>query len=82
LPTKTFSLPNDLTKYFAIVPAASVTTWPALAALNIMHPHSPQTAILSSVIFNPLIIIALIPLALKKSAIGPNPRNAFCRVSC
>jgi potassium-transporting ATPase ATP-binding subunit len=77
LPTKTFSLPNDLTKYFAIVPAASV-----LAALNIMHPHSPQTAILSSVIFNPLIIIALIPLALKKSAIGPNPRNAFCRVSC
>ncbi|CAB3752078.1 Potassium-transporting ATPase ATP-binding subunit [Paraburkholderia humisilvae] len=61
----TFSVANDLAKYFAIIPAAFVSTWPALAALNVMHLHSPQTAILSAVIFNALIIIALIPLALK-----------------
>jgi K+-transporting ATPase ATPase B chain len=61
----TFSVANDLAKYFAIIPAAFVTTWPALAALNVMRLHSPQTAILSAVIFNALIIIALIPLALK-----------------
>jgi potassium-transporting ATPase ATP-binding subunit len=61
----TFSVANDLAKYFAIIPAAFVSTWPALAALNIMRLHSPQTAILSAVIFNALIIVALIPLALK-----------------
>jgi K+-transporting ATPase ATPase B chain len=61
----TFSVANDLAKYFAIIPAAFVTTWPALAALNVMQLHSPQSAILSAVIFNALIIIALIPLALK-----------------
>jgi potassium-transporting ATPase ATP-binding subunit len=61
----TFSVANDLAKYFAIIPAAFVSTWPALGALNIMRLHSPQTAILSAVIFNALIIIALIPLALK-----------------
>ncbi|SIO71090.1 K+-transporting ATPase ATPase B chain [Burkholderia sp. GAS332] len=61
----TFSVANDLAKYFAIVPAAFVATWPALSALNVMRLHSPESAILSAVIFNALIIIMLIPLALK-----------------
>ena len=61
----TFSVANDVAKYFAIIPAAFVTTYPALAALNVMHLASPTSAILSAVIFNALIIIALIPLALR-----------------
>lgn len=61
----TFSIANDLAKYFAIIPAAFVVTYPALGALNIMRLHSPTTAVLSAVIFNALIIVALIPLALK-----------------
>jgi K+-transporting ATPase ATPase B chain len=61
----TFSLANDVAKYFAIIPAAFATTYPVLDALNIMRLASPQSAILSAVIFNALIIIALIPLALK-----------------
>ena len=61
----TFSIANDLAKYFAIIPAAFVVTYPALGALNVMQLHSPASAILSAVIFNALIIIALIPLALK-----------------
>jgi K+-transporting ATPase ATPase B chain len=61
----TFSIANDVAKYFAIIPAMFVVTFPALQALNVMHLHSPQSAILSSVIFNALIIIALIPLALR-----------------
>jgi K+-transporting ATPase ATPase B chain len=61
----TFSVANDLAKYFAIIPAAFVATYPALAALNIMGLHSPASAILSAVIFNALIIVALIPLALR-----------------
>jgi K+-transporting ATPase ATPase B chain len=61
----TFSVANDLAKYFAIIPAAFVVTYPALGALNIMALHSPASAILSAVIFNALIIVALIPLALK-----------------
>jgi potassium-transporting ATPase ATP-binding subunit len=61
----TFSIANDVAKYFAIIPAMFIATYPALNALNIMRLHSPQSAILSSVIFNALIIIALIPLALK-----------------
>jgi len=61
----TFSVANDVAKYFAIVPAAFVSTYPALAALNVMGLASPASAILSAVIFNALIIIALIPLALK-----------------
>jgi K+-transporting ATPase ATPase B chain len=52
-------------KYFAIIPAAFATTYPALNALNVMHLATPQSAIMSAVIFNALIIIALIPLALK-----------------
>jgi K+-transporting ATPase ATPase B chain len=61
----TFSIANDVAKYFAIIPAAFATTYPQLNALNVMHLASPATAILSAVIFNALIIIALIPLALK-----------------
>jgi K+-transporting ATPase ATPase B chain len=60
-----FSIANDVAKYFAIIPAAFATTYPALAALNIMGLATPESAILSAVIFNALIIIALIPLALK-----------------
>lgn len=61
----TFSIANDIAKYFAIIPAAFVTTYPQLRALDIMHLSSPSSAIISAVIFNALIIIALIPLALK-----------------
>ncbi|MCE1244713.1 potassium-transporting ATPase subunit KdpB [Oryzomicrobium sp.] len=61
----TFSVANDLAKYFAIIPAAFVATYPALGALNVMGLYSPTTAILSAVIFNALIIVFLIPLALK-----------------
>jgi K+-transporting ATPase ATPase B chain len=61
----TFSIANDVAKYFAIIPAAFASTYPQLAALNIMRLATPQSAILSAVIFNALIIIALIPLALR-----------------
>ncbi|MGD9611154.1 MAG: potassium-transporting ATPase subunit KdpB [Desulfovibrionaceae bacterium] len=61
----TFSIANDVAKYFAIIPAAFVGTYPALAALNIMGLKTPQSAILSAVIFNALIIVCLIPLALR-----------------
>ena len=61
----TFSIANDVAKYFAIIPAAFATTYPQLNALNVMHLATPNSAILSAVIFNALIIIALIPLALR-----------------
>lgn len=61
----TFSIANDIAKYFAIIPAAFVTTYPQLAALNVMGLASPASAILSAVIFNALVIVVLIPLALK-----------------
>ena len=61
----TFSIANDVAKYFAIIPAAFATTYPVLSLLNIMRLTSPQSAILSAVIFNALIIMALIPLALR-----------------
>jgi K+-transporting ATPase ATPase B chain len=61
----TFSIANDVAKYFAIIPAAFAGTYPALAALNVMGLATPQSAILSAVIFNALVIVALIPLALK-----------------
>jgi K+-transporting ATPase ATPase B chain len=61
----TFSIANDLAKYFAIIPAAFAVTYPALDALNVMRLASPESAILSAVIFNALIIVALVPLALK-----------------
>ncbi|HTH14987.1 MAG TPA: potassium-transporting ATPase subunit B, partial [Spirochaetia bacterium] len=61
----TFSIANDVAKYFAILPGLFVLTYPGLGALNIMHLASPESGILSAVIFNALIIPALIPLALK-----------------
>ncbi|MEI7912155.1 MAG: potassium-transporting ATPase subunit KdpB [Verrucomicrobiota bacterium] len=61
----TFSIANDVAKYFAIIPAMLMVTFPAMAALNVMKLGSPQSAILSAIIFNALIIVALIPLALK-----------------
>ena len=61
----TFSIANDVAKYFAIIPAMFVAIYPQLQALNVMRLASPQSAILSAIIFNALIIIALIPLALR-----------------
>ena len=61
----TFSIANDVAKYFAIIPAAFAPTYPVLGMLNVMHLATPQSAILSAVIFNALIIIVLIPLALR-----------------
>ena len=75
----TFSISNDVAKYFAIIPALFVTTYPALAAFNIMGLSSPQSAILSAVIFNALIIIALIPLALEGIAYRPSSAAALLR---
>lgn len=67
----TFSIANDVAKYFAIVPALFITSIPALQSLNIMNLSNPQTAILSAVIFNAIIIPLLIPLALKGVAYRP-----------
>jgi K+-transporting ATPase ATPase B chain len=75
----TFSIANDVAKYFAIIPAMFVVTYPALDALNIMRLESPQSAILSSVIFNALIIIALIPLALRGVTYRPGPAGIVLR---
>ena len=67
----TFSIANDVAKYFAIIPAMFLAFYPQLSALNVMHLATPQSAILSAIIFNALIIIALIPLALKGVAYRP-----------
>ena len=75
----TFSIANDVAKYFAIIPALFVVTYPQLQALNVMNLGSPQSAILSAVIFNALIIIALIPLALKGVAYRPVGAAALLR---
>ncbi len=75
----TFSLANDIAKYFAIVPAAFVSTYPELGVLNIMGLSSPNNAILSAVIFNALIIVALIPLALKGVTYRPQNAEALLR---
>ncbi|MBY0505894.1 MAG: potassium-transporting ATPase subunit KdpB [Bryobacteraceae bacterium] len=69
----TFSTANDVAKYFAIIPAAFAATYPELGALNVMHLASPESAILSAVIFNALIIVALIPLALRGIQYRPVP---------
>src|SRR5262249_5964726 len=61
----TFSIANDVAKYFAIIPAMFAAFYPSLNVLNVMHLETPQSAILSAIIFNALIIIALIPLALR-----------------
>ncbi|WP_332718988.1 potassium-transporting ATPase subunit KdpB [Pelagibacterium mangrovi] len=75
----TFSIANDIAKYFAIVPAMFVTLYPPLAALNIMGLATPQSAILSAIIFNALIIVALIPLALKGVAYKAIGADALLR---
>ncbi|CHK21094.1 potassium-transporting ATPase subunit KdpB [Salmonella enterica] len=75
----TFSIANDVAKYFAIIPAAFAATYPQLNALNVMGLHSPNSAILSAVIFNALIIIFLIPLALKGVSYKPLSASAMLR---
>jgi potassium-transporting ATPase ATP-binding subunit len=75
----TFSIANDVAKYFAIIPALFVAIYPALNQLNIMSLSSPQSAILSAVIFNALIIPALIPLALRGVSFKPAPASALLR---
>ena len=75
----TFSIANDVAKYFAIIPAIFVSTYPQLGALNVMHLGSPNSAILSAVIFNALIIIVLIPLALKGVKYRPAGAAALLR---
>jgi K+-transporting ATPase ATPase B chain len=75
----TFSIANDLAKYFAIIPAAFASTYPELMMLNVMHLASPISAMLSAVIFNALIIVALIPLALKGVAYRPVGAAALLR---
>ncbi|HXI38359.1 MAG TPA: potassium-transporting ATPase subunit KdpB, partial [Bryobacteraceae bacterium] len=75
----TFSIANDVAKYFAILPAMFSVTYPAIAALNVMRLHSPESAVLAAVIFNALIIIALIPLALRGVAYKPMSAAALLR---
>ena len=75
----TFSIANDIAKYFAIIPAAFASTYPALNILNIMHLGSPVSAMLSAVIFNALIIVALVPLALKGVPYRPAGAAALLR---
>jgi potassium-transporting ATPase ATP-binding subunit len=75
----TFSLANDVSKYFAIIPAAFLSTYPALGKLNVMHLATPASAILSAVIFNALIIVALIPLALSGVRYRPIGAAALLR---
>jgi K+-transporting ATPase ATPase B chain len=75
----TFSIANDVAKYFAIIPAMFAGTFPVLNALNIMHLKTPQSAVLSAVIFNALIIIALIPLALRGVKYRPTGAAALLR---
>jgi len=75
----TFSLANDVAKYFAILPAAFVGTYPALGALNVMGLATPASAVLSAVIFNALILVALVPLALRGVAYRPLGAAALLR---
>ncbi|MGD0393527.1 MAG: potassium-transporting ATPase subunit KdpB [Acidimicrobiales bacterium] len=75
----TFSIANDVAKYFAIIPALFVATYPQLEPLNVMKLHSPQSAVLSAVIFNALVIVALIPLALRGVKFRPAGSAAILR---
>ncbi len=75
----TFSIANDVAKYFAIIPALFLTTYPQLQTLNIMALHSPQSAILSALIFNALVIVALIPIALRGVHFRPSSATAILR---
>ncbi len=75
----TFSIANDVAKYFAIIPAMFVTVFPGLGTLNVMRLHSPESAMLSAVVFNALIIVALIPLALRGVGYRPLSASALLR---
>jgi len=75
----TFSIANDVAKYFAIIPAAFAATYPQLNALNVMHLHSPSSAIMSAVIFNALVIVFLIPLALRGVSYKPMSAASLLR---
>ncbi len=75
----TFSIANDVAKYFAIIPAAFATTYPQLRMLDVMHLGSPTSAVMSAVIFNALIIVALIPLALRGITYKPAPAATLLR---
>jgi K+-transporting ATPase ATPase B chain len=75
----TFSIANDVAKYFAIIPAMLLVTFPVIAPLNIMHLHSSYSAVLSAVIFNALIIVLLIPLALRGVKFRPLPAAVILR---
>lgn len=77
----TFSIANDVAKYFAIIPAMFAVAFPVLNVLNIMGLRTPQSAILSAVIFNALIIIALIPLALRGVKYRPLPAASLLRLN-
>ena len=75
----TFSIANDVAKYFAIIPAMFMIGYPELQRLNVMHLATPESAILSAVIFNALIIVALIPLALRGVRYRPSSAAAMLR---
>jgi len=75
----TFSIANDVAKYFAIIPAMFAAVYPGLDTLNVMRLHSPESAILSAVVFNALIIVALIPLALRGVRYKPSGASAMLR---
>jgi K+-transporting ATPase ATPase B chain len=75
----TFSIANDVAKYFAIIPAMFAAVYPGLGTLNVMRLHSPQSAILSAVVFNALVIVALIPLALRGVRYRPASASAMLR---
>lgn len=77
----TFSISNDVAKYFAIIPAMFAVAFPVLDALNVMRLATPQSAILSAVIFNALVIVALIPLALRGVRYRPMSAEAMLRRS-
>jgi len=73
----TFSIANDVAKYFAIIPAMFVVAYPGLDVLNVMHLSTPNSAILSAVVFNALVIIALIPLALRGVRYRPSSASSL-----
>ncbi len=75
----TFSIANDVAKYFAIIPALFIGIYPSMNALNVMHLHSPKSAVLSAIIFNALILIALVPLALKGVKYQPASASTILR---
>ena len=72
----TFSIANDVAKYFAIIPAIFMGVFPGLAVLNVMGLHSPASAVLSAVIFNALVIVVLVPLALRGVRYRPGPASS------